>query len=119
MKEELFSFLGTLRLRLSKEKTAVTHVNDGFKFLGFWIRRSLTSKGRKSAKVLIPEEAKRKMLERIQHCTKPSTHQESVDTKILSLNRIIGGWCRYYQYTGKASSDFHKMRNKVYWYMAH
>lgn len=119
MKEELFSFLGTLRLRLSKEKTAITHVNDGFRFLGFWIRRSLTAKGRKATKVLIPEEAKRKMLERIKHCTKPSTHQESVDAKILSLNRIIGGWCRYYQYTGKASSDFHKMRNKVYWYMAH
>ncbi len=34
-----------LRLTLSMEKTKVTHLNDGFDFLGFKIRRSMGSKG--------------------------------------------------------------------------
>ena len=36
MREELYEFLKTqLHLELSKEKTQITHLNDGFKFLGF------------------------------------------------------------------------------------
>jgi RNA-directed DNA polymerase len=40
LREELYLFLkSTLRLELSKEKTKITHLNDGFKFLGFRIER--------------------------------------------------------------------------------
>src|SRR5206468_8824245 len=40
-KQELASFLASeLHLTLSPDKTVITHVNDGFNFLGFHIRRS-------------------------------------------------------------------------------
>src|SRR5439155_6501926 len=40
-KQELASFLASeLHLTLSPDKTVITHVNDGFNFLGFRIRRS-------------------------------------------------------------------------------
>ena len=42
MKEELSKFLSeSLRLSLSMEKTKVTHLNDGFDFLGFNLKRSI------------------------------------------------------------------------------
>src|ERR671914_1789366 len=95
-KEELQDFLKNhLRLTLSKEKTKITHLNDGFKFLGFHIRRSQGHNGMKT-KVLIPEQAVNKVCAKIAEITDAKTYQDSVNAKILG---VIGGWCRYYQYT--------------------
>src|SRR4051794_631836 len=45
MREEVRTFLAsTLRLTLSMEKTKITHLNDGFDFLGFTVRRSMGQK---------------------------------------------------------------------------
>jgi hypothetical protein len=49
----------------------------------------------------------------------PATCQDSVNTKLLGLNRIIGGWCRYYQQTSSPSYYFTKLEHKVFWWMAH
>jgi RNA-directed DNA polymerase len=119
MKERLQQFLDQeLKLRLSEEKTRITHLNDGFKFLGYWIQRSLGSRGMVT-RLLIPKEAADKFLNKIKDATAPSTHKDSVNFKILSLNRIISGWCQYYQYTSRASSDFHKVSYRAFWYMGH
>lgn len=119
MKEELFTVLqSSLRLKLSREKTKITHLNDGFKFLGFWIQRCPAQTGMKT-KILIPKEAKRKLLDKVRAATARPMHEHSVTTKILSLNRTLDGWCRYYQYTSRANADFHKISHQVYWCMAH
>ena len=39
MKEELGGFLSTMGLTLSEEKTKVTHITEGFDFLGYRIIR--------------------------------------------------------------------------------
>jgi hypothetical protein len=119
MREALSQFLKvTLRLELSKEKTRITHLNDGFKFLGFWIRRTMGNKGM-ATKVTIPREAMEKIKGKITLALAPSSHQDSAVAKILALNRLIGGWCRYDQYTGKASSQFAKLDQTLCWSMAH
>jgi RNA-directed DNA polymerase len=98
-------FLKTiLRLELSKEKTKITHLNDGFKFLGFWIERAKGHDGMKT-KVTIPNEAMDKIKSKIGLALAPSSSQDSIATKILALNRLIGGWCRYYQYTSRTNSS--------------
>jgi RNA-directed DNA polymerase len=119
MKEELYQFLTTgLKLKLSKEKTKVTHLNDGFKFLGFWIQRCPAETGMKT-KILIPKEAVDKITAKIRQSTSPNSHQDSVVTKIQALNRIIRGWCQYYQYTSGANHVFSKLSHRLYWSMAH
>src|SRR5262245_18739104 len=46
LREELQTFLSdSLRLTLSMEKTKVTHLDEGFEFLGFRLQRSLGGKG--------------------------------------------------------------------------
>ena len=76
MKEELSIFLlSHLRVKLSDEKTKVTHLNDGFKFLGFWIERSLNARRELKTKVLIPRKAMRNFKEKICVITAPGTHQ--------------------------------------------
>jgi RNA-directed DNA polymerase len=119
LREELYLFLkSTLRLELSKEKTRITHLNDGFKFLGFWIQRAQGHNGMKT-KVTIPKEAMDKVKSKIGLALAPASHQDSMATKILALNRLIGGWCRYYQYTSTANSRFNKLRPTLFWGMAH
>jgi RNA-directed DNA polymerase len=118
-KEELQDFLKKhLRLTLSKEKTKITHLNDGFEFLGFHIRRSQGHNGMKT-KVLIPEQAVDKVCAKIAEITDAKTDQDSVNAKILALNGVIGGWCRYYQYTSKAATQFGKVERYTFWRMAH
>jgi len=39
LREEVAAVLAPLGLRLAPEKTAVVHINEGFDFLGFNIRR--------------------------------------------------------------------------------
>ena len=103
MKQELSTFLRSdLKLTLSEEKTKVTHLNDGFEFLGFRIQRSRSARGLKT-KILIPRDAKEKLLLKLKHCTDASQHQDSVNSKIQAINRIVAGWCRYYQYTSQAA----------------
>ena len=46
MRQEVCDLLRTfLRLNLSMEKTKVVHLNEGFDFLGFHLRRSMGNKG--------------------------------------------------------------------------
>jgi 5-methylcytosine-specific restriction endonuclease McrA len=119
IKEELTVFLhDELYLTLSPEKTAITHINDGFKFLGFKVRRSGSSTGIRT-RLLIPSTAVKNHLDKIRAVTDPGTHNDSVVAKIQALNRIIGGWCRYYQYAANVARAFGKVSYKTYWMMAH
>jgi RNA-directed DNA polymerase len=120
MRQELHQFLKVdLKLELSLEKTKVTHVDDGFKFLGFWLQRRVGMNGKRVPKILIPQDAPRAFLGKMRRALKPATHRDSVKTKIIALNRIIQGWGRYYQYTSSPKAVFHKLDYHVFWLMAH
>ncbi len=119
MRQEVHDFLrDSLRLALSMEKTKVVHLNEGFNFLGFHLRRMMGHKGMVT-KILISEKAIQRHRNAIRAATSPSTHRDSVAAKILALNRIIGGWCRYYQYTSKPSIQFSSLQEETFWRLAH
>jgi group II intron reverse transcriptase/maturase len=119
MQEELYEFLRTLGLTLSLEKTKITHVNDGFKFLGFWIERSIGQSGECVPRIRIPHEAYKRIKHKVLETLSPSTCSHSAKFKIQQLNRIIDGWCRYYQHTSSPSAVFTRLNYDVWWAMAH
>jgi group II intron reverse transcriptase/maturase len=119
MREELRSFLDThLCLSLSMEKTKVTHLNDGFDFLGFTVRRCM-GQSHMGTKVLISDKSMSKHMEKIQVACAKDSYEHSVTTKIKALNRIIAGWCRYFQYTSKTADQFSKLEYETFWCFAH
>jgi RNA-directed DNA polymerase len=119
MKKELSDFLATeLKLELSWEKTRVTHIKEGIKFLGFEIDRNRTGSGKLAPRIRIPRSAAKRMTDKARVMLKGST-QESVNSKIRALNRIIQGWCQYYQYTSSPSRVFHQVECEMFWLMAH
>lgn len=90
-------FLETRGLTLSEEKTKITHIENGFDFLGFNIRKY-------NDKMLIKpsKEGVKRFLDKIGELVKgnPSVTQSSI---IRLLNPIIIGWANYYKYV--VSSD--------------
>lgn len=119
LREELTKFLKeTLKLDLSKEKTKVTHLNDGFNFLGFNIVRRMGNAGI-STKVLIPNKSVENVTQKVTKATDKTSHQDSANAKILGLNQIIGGWYRYYQHTSEAGRTFGRIRHQSFWKLAH
>jgi RNA-directed DNA polymerase len=88
-----------MRLTLSPEKTAITHVDDGFDLLGFRVkRRPWRSAGRHVAYTFPSERALREVMHRIKTLTKRNTTYLSLDELIHALNPILRGWANYYRH---------------------
>jgi 5-methylcytosine-specific restriction endonuclease McrA len=120
MKEKLHCFLSDrLKLALSRDKTRITHIDDGFKFLGYEVRRCVTGRDRKHPKFLIPQEAKMKLRQTIQRITAYSSVKHSVHAKVHALNRHLRGWANYYRYANNAAPVFAKLDSYAFWQLAH
>jgi RNA-directed DNA polymerase len=120
LRQELYEFLqAELKLALSMEKTKVTHVSDGFEFLGYHIDRSVVGSGKWAPRFRIPTRAVEKFRGKLRAALSKTAYRDSMGLKILALNRIIGGWCRYYQMTSSPSEMFNKLDHEAFWSMAH
>ena len=79
-----------LRLTLSPEKTRITHVDDGFDFLGFRIVR-LSRPGRAPAAFSFPSRsAVNRLRHRIKTLTGRFTTSLSLDALLHALNPVCG-----------------------------
>ena len=90
IKELIEDFLDERGLELSKRKTRITHINQGFDFLGWNFRKY-------SAKLIIKpsKEAYKSVTRKIRKLIKNnSTIKQKRLIKIL--NPIIRGWCNYH-----------------------
>ena len=86
-----------MRLTLSPEKTHITHVDDGFDFLGFHIRRR--PRGRIPVAYSFPSERSfREIKHRIKALTGRSTIGLSLDELVHALNPILRGWTSYHRH---------------------
>jgi RNA-directed DNA polymerase len=119
MKEEIGGLLRNMRLTLSEEKTQITHITEGFTFLGYEIIKRTGIHGKMVPKVLVPKKAIKKFQDKLKAILAPGTMQESLAAKIAAVNALTRGWCNYYRNTSRPSQDFNQLRPKVFWGMAH
>jgi hypothetical protein len=118
MKEELKEVLNQMRLVLSEEKTHVTHITEGFDFLGYTVIRGMGRKGKMAPKVKIPRKALTKFQNKISEILAPNRTHESLNVKISALNALIRGWCEYYRSTSGPSQMFGKLDHIIFWKMS-
>jgi len=119
MKEELKDVLNQMGLKLSEEKTKVTHITEGFTFLGYQVIREIGGKGKMAPKVLIPESAIKRFQHKVRRILAPTTTNESMSAKIIAVNRLVRGWCQYYRNTSSPSEKFAKLSYELHWEMTH
>jgi RNA-directed DNA polymerase len=95
---EVAEVLAPMGLRLSEEKTLITHIDNGLDFLGWHIQRHrkrgtnrhyvYTYPSRKAVKAAMGKVRK--------WCRELDTNQP-LDALLLQLNRLLRGWCAYFR----------------------
>ena len=107
-------FLKDRGLTLSEEKTKITHINEGFDFLGFNIR-----KYNNGVLIIKPsKDSQKKFQEKIREVMNANKSIPQLSL-IRLLNPIISGWGNYYQYCSAAKvfqkMDFHIFQKVLQW----
>jgi RNA-directed DNA polymerase len=87
-----------LKLELSESKTLVTHVDDGYTFLGFDIRRYQGTKGRPVVLIKPSQKSIDRLKSKVKTLTDRSTTASPPWQIVGQLNSILRGWSAYYQY---------------------
>ena len=87
-----------LHLTLSEEKTVITHVNDGFAFLGFHIQRKRAN-GKWAVHLRPTAKAKERVKRKLKDLTSRNWAWMDEYNRLATLNAIVRGWAAYYRHT--------------------
>jgi RNA-directed DNA polymerase len=99
LREEFQVFLKEeLQLELSVEKTHVTHVNDGFDFLGYHIRRYVGGDDRPKLLVTPSDKAQDRLKAKVKAMTDRTRFRDAPLLKFAALNAVLRGWITYYRH---------------------
>lgn len=108
LKEEMQTFLKEeLMLELSDEKTHTTHVNEGFDFLGFNIKRYVSRDDRPKMLVIPSNKSQERLKAKVREMTARKRFLDKPLLKFSALNAVLRGWIGYYQHCNakKTSKD--------------
>jgi group II intron reverse transcriptase/maturase len=119
IREECRRFLeGDLKLTLNMEKSHITHVNDGFVFLGHRIIRKRGSRGRMCVVTTIPREKAKAFARKLTEALSGDHDLAKVDM-VDRLNRQLAGWAAFYKFTDFTARTFRRIDHVVFWKLAH
>jgi RNA-directed DNA polymerase len=107
-----------LKLTLNMDKTHITHVNDGFTFLGHRIIRKKGSRGSMRPVTTIPHEKSKNFSRKIVAELSKDYSVNKIDM-INRLNRKITGWVNFYQFTDNTATTYKKLDRIIFWKLAH
>ncbi len=91
VKARLAAWLALRGLAFNEDKTRVVHLDDGFDFLGFNVRRYRGKLLIKSSKMAVQRLRKRLAVEML------ALRGANVEAVVIRLNPVIRGWSAYYR----------------------
>ncbi|HEY5477597.1 MAG TPA: group II intron reverse transcriptase/maturase [Tepidiformaceae bacterium] len=98
LKEELATVLAKeLKLTLSPAKTLVTHIDEGFDFLGFRIQRK-TRNGKRVVYTFPSRKAFESIKRRVKALTRHNTISLSLPQLLDHINPLLRGWTSYFRH---------------------
>ena len=106
-----------LKLTLNMEKTHITHVNDGFVFLGHRIIRKRGPKGNMRVVSGIPNGKARTFAHSLSKELSDDYSNSKID-KVGKLNQKLKGWAKFYQHTDYTAKTYSKIDRVVFWKLA-
>lgn len=86
-----------LKMELSAEKTLITHVDDGFDFLGHHVRR-VPWNGKRVAWTFPSKKSLASIKHKVKSLTTSSTVHLPLRVLLTRLNPVLRGWSTYFRY---------------------
>ena len=113
LREELTGVLSTMGLRLSPEKTLITHIDDGLVFLGWRIQRHRKrGTGKYYVYVYPSKKALVVVMDKVKTICRQSTNL-TLELLLLRLSRMLRGWTAYFKY-GCSNATFSYLRSYLW-----
>src|SRR5262249_42788852 len=121
LRDEFQRFLAEeLRLELSVEKTQIAHVNAGFDFLGFQVRRYVRKNDRPKMLVMPSRKAQDRLKAKIKEMTARKRFRDLPLLKFGALKAVLRGWIQYYRYSNAKETakdlDFW-INQRLFWWL--
>ena len=113
LKEEIAEVLAGMGLRLSPEKTLITHIDEGLDFLGWHIQRHRKRGTGKSYVYVYPaKKALAAIMAKVKAWCRQNTNLP-LDVLLIHLNRMLRGWTAYFKY-GCSNATFSYLRSYLW-----
>lgn len=114
LREEVAAVLAPMGLRLAPEKTAVVHIDEGFDFLGYHIRRQRKRGTQKWYVYTKPsKKAIQSIKDKVSAKTYRSTRYQDLGDVLRGVNQSLGGWANYFRY-GVSKAAFSAVDNHAW-----
>jgi RNA-directed DNA polymerase len=106
LREEIAGVLTTIGLRLSQEKTLITHIDEGLDFLGWRIQRHRKRGTSRSYVYTYPaKKSLRAVMAKVKTLCRQVGVNQPLEELIRRLNQALRGWCAYFR-PGVSSATF-------------
>ena len=98
VREEVAAVISPMGLRLSEEKTMITHIDEGFDFLGFHIQRKRKEGTQRRALYTYPSKTALAAVKgKVRVLTQGNTNQALADL-LDRINPVLRGWANYFRH---------------------
>ncbi len=98
LREEVQAVIAPMGLRLSEQKTLVTHIDEGFDFLGFHIQRKRQEGSmRRTIYTYLSKTALAAIKAKVRALTQGNTNQ-TLANLLSRLNPVLRGWANYFRH---------------------
>jgi RNA-directed DNA polymerase len=114
LREEVAAVLVPMGLRLSEEKTLVTHIDEGFDFLGFHIQRKRQEgTSRRTIYTYPSKTALAAIKAKVRVLTQGNTDQ-TLANLLQRVNPVLRGWANYFRH-GVSARTFSYLNSWSWW----
>jgi RNA-directed DNA polymerase len=113
LREEITGVLATMGLRLSPEKTLITHIDEGLVFLGWRVQRHRKrGTGKRFVYVYPAKKALVAVMAKVKTICRRNMNL-SLEVLLHQLNRMLRGWTAYFKY-GCSNATFSYLRSYLW-----
>lgn len=102
-------------LELSVEKTHVTHVQDGYDFLGFHLNHTTGQSGKRVPKIKVGLKALANVRQRLHDAMRNRPQQESVALRLHRGSAVVRGWSEYFRIAHNFTDLAGTLDHRAFW----
>ena len=114
LRDEVAVVLAPMGLRLSEEKTVITHIDEGFDFLGFHIQRKRKQGTNRRTLYTYPSKTSLAGVKaKVRVLTQGNTNQ-TLANLLQRINPVLRGWANYFRH-GVSARTFDYLNSWSWW----